>query len=144
MALPLIGVIIFTISCTEKQTKTEQVDKETQKKIVEAEEKIYQYMEADVEPQFPGGQKEFMNYIINEINYPEQSKLDGIEGRVFIKFIISKTGEIINASVASSVNETLDAEALRVVSGMPKWTPGEIEGQPVNVEFVVPIHFKLE
>jgi TonB family protein len=144
MALPLIGVIIFTISCTEKQTKTEQVDKETQKKIVEAEEKTYQYMEADVEPQFPGGQKEFMNYIINEINYPEQSKLDGIEGRVFIKFIISKTGEIINASVASSVNETLDAEALRVVSGMPKWTPGEIEGQPVNVEFVVPIHFKLE
>ncbi len=80
----------------------------------------------------------------NEITYPEQAKIDGIEGKIFIKSTIPKTGEAIDANVAKSVNGLLNAEALRVITEMPNWKPGMVDDKAVNVEFVIPINFKFQ
>jgi len=144
LALPLIGVIVFTISCTEEQTKTEAVDKETREKVAEAEEKLYGFEDVEVLPEYPGGQDELINYLVNEIKYPEAAKKGEIEGKVFIKFKVTKTGKVEEASVLEPVDELLDAEALRVILAMPDWTPGQIDGKAVNVEYVIPINFKLQ
>ncbi len=144
LALPLIGVIVFTISCTEEQTKTQAVDEKTQKKIAKIEEEMYGLEDVEVLPEYPGGQDELINYLVNEIKYPEAAKKEEIEGKVFIKFKVAKTGEVEDARVVEPVNELLDAEALRVISEMPDWTPGQIGGKAVNVEYVIPINFKLQ
>ncbi len=143
MALPLIGIIVFTISCTQEQTKTDVVDPETKQKVEQVEEKMYSTEEVEVMPEYPGGQEELIAYLSSGIIYPSKAKEDGIEGKVFIKFKVSKTGAVKDAEVIEPVDELLDAEALRVISEMPDWTPGEIDGKPVNVEYVIPINFKL-
>jgi len=141
MALPLVGVIVFAISCTDETANiNDVVDNE---KVQQVDEKLYEYSEVDEAPVYLNGDEDLMTYLSNEITYPEQAKLDGIEGKVFIKFTISKTGEVIDANVAKSVNELLDAEALRVISEMPNWMPGMVDNKAVMVEFVIPINFKL-
>ncbi len=144
MALPLIGIIVFAISCTEERVKTTSVDDATQKKVVIVEEELYEAAEVEVMPVFGDNENALIDYLVGEITYPPQAKTDGIEGKVFVKFVISKTGEVKNAEVVEPVNELLDAEAVRVIAEMPDWTPGEVDGKPVNVEFVIPINFKLQ
>lgn len=68
---------------------------------------------------------------------------DSIQGRVIVQYVISKTGKVTNPSIMRSVSPELDAEAIRVVSSMPLWAPGEQRGVPVNVKFTLPIQFRL-
>ncbi len=94
-------------------------------------------------PQFPGGMGELMNYLTKNVKYPKAAMEDSIQGRVIVQFVISKTGKVTNPSIMRSVSPELDAEAIRVVSSMPLWTPGEQKGVPVNVQFTLPIQFRL-
>lgn len=96
-------------------------------------------------PEFPGGQAALMNYISTNMNYPEECRKMGVEGKVFVKFIVDKTGSIINVQILRGVvdGKLLEKEALRVVKAMPKWTPGKQAGKPVSVYFTMPIAFKL-
>ncbi len=98
---------------------------------------------ADKEPQFPGGFDAMVKYLLENVKYPEQAKKDGIQGKVFISFTVTKTGKIEKTKVTQSVNALLDAEALRVVSSMPDWIPGEVGGKAVDAEMTLPIQFKL-
>lgn len=100
------------------------------------------YMVVDEMPQFPGGMKALMNYISANVKYPESAKQAKIEGRVTTQFVVGEDGVIRNVKVLRSVSPDLDAEAIRVMSSMPKWNPGKQDGKPVPVRYTVPINFK--
>ncbi|MDD3739989.1 MAG: TonB family protein [Bacteroidales bacterium] len=113
--------------------------------VEEVEEEVEAIAFAVVEdkPVFPGGDAALMKFIADNTKYPEIAKENGIQGRVFIQFVIDKNGAVTKVQVAKGVDPYLDAEALRVVKMLPKWTPGKQRGKPVPVTFVVPINFKL-
>jgi protein TonB len=112
---------------------------------VETEEEVEPISFAVVEekPTFPGGEAELLKFIAENTKYPEIAKENGIQGRVFVQFVIDKNGNVTNVTIARGVDPYLDAEAIRVVKMLPKWTPGKQRGKPVPVTFVVPINFKL-
>ena len=98
----------------------------------------------EVDPEFPGGEEALYKYLAENIKYPIMAKNNKVEGRVYITFVIEKDGTVSDAKVLRSVNEELDAEALRVINAMPKWKPGTQRGVPVRVQYNIPISFKLQ
>lgn len=130
--LPLAAIISLLAACTE--TPTEAVQEEIAEVLKQAE----------VMPEFPGGMQELFSYMGASVKYPESAKVDGVEGKVFVQFVVDTKGKITETKVLRGVSEVLDAEALRVVSEMPDWTPGKQDGKAVNVEMVLPIAYKLE
>lgn len=96
-----------------------------------------------VMPEFPGGQNALLQFLKENIKYPEQEKKNGVEGRVVVRFMVSETGEVLHAVVVKSVSPGLDAEALRVVSRLPEFKPGTQNGVPVQTYFTLPVLFKL-
>ena len=94
-------------------------------------------------PEFPGGQEALMQFLRQEVKYPKEAEEKGLQGRVVVRYIIEKDGSISEVEIAKSVNEYLDAEAIRVVNAMPKWKPGKQKGEPVRVKFTIPITFRL-
>lgn len=102
------------------------------------------YMVVHVQPEFPGGQEAMRNYISDNLVYPAQAMKDGIKGRVLVSFIVEKDGSITNPEILKSVHPLLDAEALRLVTNMPKWTPGKHLGFPRRVKYTIPINFRLD
>ena len=97
----------------------------------------------EIMPEFPGGIDAFMKFLSENIHYPEAASKAGIQGRVLVNFIVEKDGTISNIHVVQKVNDYLDAEAIRVVGAMPKWTPGMQSGKAVRVKYAVPISFRL-
>ena len=95
-------------------------------------------------PQFPGGPQELFSFLSKNIRYPKDAMEGNIQGRVIVTFVVGKDGSINDARVVKSVNPSLDAEALRVISSMPNWTPGTQSGKAVNVKYTVPITFRLD
>ena len=109
---------------------------------VEGELDVYQIVEQM--PEFPGGAAELYHYISKNIRYPQEAKEKGIQGRVFIGFIVEKDGSISNVRNLRGVDSELDAEAIRVIQSLPKWKPGKHNGEFVRVSYQIPIVFKLE
>lgn len=95
-------------------------------------------------PEYPGGDLALRKYIAANIKYPKYAKEHGVQGKVYVNFVVSKTGEVGGATIARGISPLLNAEALRVVENLPKWKPGMQKGQPVNVQFTVPINFVLQ
>ena len=95
-------------------------------------------------PQYPGGVGKLMEYVSMNVRYPKEAESKSIQGRVIITFVIEKDGSIEDAEVVKSVDPALDAEALRVVKAMPKWTPGKQDGKPIRVKYTMPITFALQ
>lgn len=95
-------------------------------------------------PRFPGGAKALQEYIADNVKYPKEALKNGTKGKVYITFEVNKEGSVDNAKVARGVESSLDAEALRVINSLPKWTPGMEKGKPVNVLYTVPINFDLK
>ncbi len=106
------------------------------------EEKIYDVVEQ--QPEFPGGTAALYKWLNDNMNYPQISQENGVQGKVFVRFVVSKTGQITGATVIRSLDPYTDKEAKRCVSAMPKWNPGKMNGSPVNTFFVLPITFKLD
>jgi protein TonB len=123
------------------------------------EENVFTFVEEM--PQFPGGDGEIYKFIAANIKYPQSAKEIGLQGKVFLSFIIKKTGEISHAQILRGIQapkDTVEAqmilsrkaavemneEALRVVRSMPPWKPGKQNGKPVDVKFVLPLKFTLE
>ena len=94
-------------------------------------------------PEFPGGESALLEYLGNHIKYPVISQETGAEGRVIVQFVVDRDGSIVTPEVMRGVDPYLDREALRVISSMPKWKPGEQNGKKVRVKFTVPVMFKL-
>lgn len=95
-------------------------------------------------PVFPGGDIALLKYIASTIKYPEDAVTNGIQGRVTIKFVVASDGSVKNVTVLGGIHPSLDEEAVRVVSSLPKWKPGKQNGKAVPVFFSVPVNFKLK
>ncbi|MFO8000827.1 MAG: energy transducer TonB [Marinilabilia sp.] len=95
-------------------------------------------------PEFPGGDQALHQYLAEAVKYPTIAQENGIQGRVYVKFVINTDGSVTDVEVARGVDPSLDKEAVRVVREMPKWKPGEQRGEPVRVSYTVPINFKLQ
>jgi TonB family protein len=95
-------------------------------------------------PEFPGGEMALRQFIANNVDYPDDAQKGGIQGKVYVTFVVSKDGSVADAKIARGVNPSLDAEALRVVNSLPKWIPGKQRGEFVNVSYTVPINFVLQ
>ncbi len=108
----------------------------------EEEEKPYTAVEQM--PQFPGGDQELLKYISDHLRYPTISQENGVQGKVYIRFVVSKTGVVQDAQVMRSLDPYCDKEALRVIRSLPKWIPGKQNGVNVPVYYVVPITYKLQ
>ena len=134
-----------TISGVENNTQVVEVDsicEIAQAPANDDPEKVFQVVE--VQPEFPGGMKEMMKYLQSNLKYPEAAKAAGAEGKAFVQFVVKADGSISDVQIMRSTgNESLDAEALRVVKAMPKWRPAMNKGEAVNVKFVLPIVYKL-
>lgn len=99
---------------------------------------------AEQMPSFPGGDRKLMEYLSENIRYPEECEEICVQGRVIVSFIVEKDGSISNVKVAKSLDPLLDKEAVRVVSGMPKWIPGRQNGVAVRVRYIIPVTFRLQ
>jgi len=95
-------------------------------------------------PEFPGGDLALRKFIANSIKYPEIAQENGIQGKVYVSFVVGADGYVKNAKIARGVDPSLDKEALRVVNDLPVWKPGKQRGQAVNVQYTVPINFLLQ
>ena len=95
-------------------------------------------------PYFPGGRELLLKYLAVNIKYPASAVKAKKQGRVIVTFIVQKDGSVTHAKIAKSIDPELDAEALRVVRGMPKWIPGTQFGKPVNVKYTLPVKFSLQ
>lgn len=103
---------------------------------------VYEYDYVDQKPEFPGGGQALINFINNNRNYPENAYENGIEGRVTCSFVVNSDGKICHIKVLRGVEETLNNEALRIISKMPAWVPGKINEQSVPVRVVCCIPFR--
>ena len=96
-------------------------------------------------PEFPGGgMSAFMDYIKTNMRYPASAKEKGTQGRVTVQFVVDKDGSIKEPKLLRSVDKDMNAEALRLISSMPKWKPGRQKGQPVAVKYTAPVMFRLD
>lgn len=94
-------------------------------------------------PMFPGGNAALMDFLANNIKYPQVAEENGIQGRVVLTFTVEPDGSLTEVKVVRGVDIALDKEAIRVVKSMPKWIPGKVGGQPVAVKYTLPITFHL-
>ncbi len=115
------------------------VDDGEEVEIVEAE--IFTIVEE--QPGFPGGESALMDYLRNNIKYPQLARESNIQGTVFVTFVVEPNGAITNVNVLRGIGGGCDDEATRVVKNMPAWTPGKQRGKPVRVQFNLPIRFIL-
>ncbi len=105
------------------------------------EQQIFQVVEES--PEFPGGMKECMKFLSNNIKYPQISQENGVQGRVIVQFVVNADGTIVDPVVVRGVDPYLDKEALRVIKLMPKWKPGKQRGKAVRVRYTQPVLFRL-
>ncbi len=108
----------------------------------EVEEKVYQVIEQM--PQFPGGETELLKYVQSNIKYPVIAQENGIQGKVILRFVVSKTGMVDRVEVARSLDPACDKEAIRVVKTLPRFIPGKQNGVNVSVWYTLPVTYKLE
>lgn len=93
---------------------------------------------------YPGGIPALMDFLNENIKYPEQAEREGIEGRVVAGFIVERDGSVSNIEILKSVHPLLDAEVVRVMSLMPNWIPGKQHGMPIRTRYSMPVTFRLQ
>jgi len=132
----------------ELEIEDTEADQETAVEIVEIEEEEEEeeaqvFFIVENMPEFPGGDLELRKHIAQNVQYPEIAKENGIQGRVFVQFVVNQKGKVEQVKVVRGVDPALDKEAIRVISNLPNWAPGSQRGKPVKVSFTVPINFQL-
>ena len=132
-----------TIASTDDQAEFVEISDDVPIVVEEPEEEQQIFQVVENMPEFPGGTQALLQYLKKNIKYPTICQEQGIQGRVVVQFVVNKDGSIVDPEVIKPINPYLDKEALRVVSTMPKWKPGEQRGKPVRVKFTLPVQFKL-
>ena len=156
LMLPAVAfAIVLASACKHDATENEDLNQQdkTQSQVQDQDIVIIEMEPEDVlsdvfeivedQPAFPGGPMAMMQYLADNINYPDECKKEGIEGRVIITFVVDKDGSIKNPEILQSVYPALDEAAMKVVASMPAWKPGTQNGENVRVRFTLPINFKL-
>ncbi|MFV0418301.1 MAG: energy transducer TonB [Dysgonomonas sp.] len=140
-----IQISVADVKGTDDKHGVDIADLREHKQIVQekpVEEKPFYTVEQM--PGFPGGESEMNKFISDNLKYPVVAQESGIQGRVTIRFVVTKTGEISDVTVVRGIDPSCDKEAMRVVKAMPKWIPGKQNGLNVPVYFTLPIVFKLK
>lgn len=139
-----------TIENTPEQPETPTNTTITQQPIASEPEpeldpaRVYDFASIEQPAQFPGGEEALYKFIGGNLRYPVNAQENGIQGRVVVQFVVTKTGEVGEVRVVRSKDPDLDKEAVRVVKSLPNFIPGKQNGRPVNVWFTLPIRFKLQ
>lgn len=151
--LPAFALLVAgNISCSQDASQTEDakeevvapVSPEAKEAPADSTAKEEVFMVAEQMPEYPGGMKEMLKFLQENVKYPVNAIKNNVQGRVIVQFVVEKDGTLTEFKVARSVDPDLDAEALRVLQTMPKWKPGMQKGQVVRVKFTVPVSFKLQ
>lgn len=156
LALPLAAGLLFAFACNrsedplqqQDETAAEQVETSMQQVPVTATDAVAPvedevFAVVDEQPQFPGGDKARIEFMIKEMKYPKAAIEAGKQGTVYVGFVVEKDGAITGAKVLRGFDDACDAEALRVVNAMPNWVAGKQRGKAVRVQFNMPFRFSL-
>lgn len=112
--------------------------------VIEDLSGIFDMSQIDKSPEFPGGMEKMIPYLRNNTKYPTISLEEGSQGKVYVSFVVDKEGNITDVQIAKSdADKYCGKEALRVVSSMPKWIPGEVRGRKVKTRFILPVIFRI-
>jgi protein TonB len=130
---------------TEVPTEEVEVEmKDEGPKVIETPVQAEIFTVVEEQPGYPGGEEARISFLQQNIKYPEEAKELGIQGRVFVTFVVEVDGSISDVRVLRGIGGGCDEEAIRVVRAMPKWVPGKQRGVPVRVQFNLPIKFTLQ
>lgn len=150
---------VTQIQVVEDDTEVEDIDinaEVDQNEVIEEyvyeapeieEEEIVEeevFLSVEENPEFPGGTAKLLEYVRKNLKYPMMARESDIQGRVFVGFVVEKDGSISNVQVIRGIGGGCDEEAVRVVQSMPKFKPGKQRGNPVRVQYTLPIVFKLQ
>ena len=130
----LILMLLMAECCLMTANAQKTVVSQTNQKVFDTVEQM---------PEYPGGMQAMIAFLQTNMKYPEDAAKQKVEGRVMVQFIVETDGSISDVHVAKQVFPSLDAEAIRVVQAMPKWTPGKEKGNVVRVKYNLPIVFRM-
>ena len=130
----LVLLSLMAICCLMTANAQKTVVSQTNQKV---------YDTVDQMPEYPGGMQAMIEFLQTNMKYPEDAAKQKVEGRVMVQFVVETDGSVSDVHVAKQVFPSLDAEAIRVVQAMPKWTPGKNGGQVVRVKYNLPIVFRM-
>ena len=102
------------------------------------------FTRVEQEPSFPGGEEARIKFIVNNLKYPESAKKNGIQGTVYVSFVVETDGYISNIQILRGIGSGCDEEVIRVMKLMPAWIPGKQNGKKVRVQYNMPVKFSLE
>lgn len=143
-ASPAVSIAETPVVSSQETKASTPVVAKPDSKVSKKSDKKQTLAACEKMPQFPGGDVALMNYVRDNLKYPEEAMKAGVQGRVVVKFVVSADGSVASPEVIRSVSPELDAEAIRVVESMPRWTPGTVDGKPVDAQFTLPVFFRLK
>jgi protein TonB len=130
----LILMLLMAGGCLMTANAQKTVVSQTNQKVFDTVEQM---------PEYPGGMQAMIEFLQTNMKYPDDAAKQKVEGRVMVQFVVETDGSVSDVHVAKQVFPSLDAEAIRVVQAMPKWTPGKEKGKVVRVKYNLPIVFRM-
>lgn len=140
--LTLIGVSFCSLCAAEASAQTCRITSGVNANGHLTYKEVYEFDFVEDKPQFPGGGTALLSYINENRRYPAEAYARGVEGRVTCSFVINTDGRVSDITVLRGVEQTLNKEAMRILSRMPAWSPGKIDGQPVPVRVICAVPFR--
>ena len=139
LALACVAMMVGA-PCVAQESESEKKES-VAKEVKDDSQKVFEVVEKM--PEFPGGKQGMLNWLRENVCYPEEARKKKIEGRVIVTFVVNEKGRVVEPTIVRSVDSLLDKEVLRLIKQMPKWKPGEEKGEPVRVKFTLPVPFVL-
>ena len=138
-------LLLIAIVATMRVCGKEKLSRiELAESVTEIDDEDTLFIEYEQMPQFLGGEVALMKFIADNLHYPDSAKAKKIQGRVVVKFVVTKTGEIGKVKIVRSKDLDLDKEAVRIVKSLPNFIPGKLNGEVVDMWYTLPITFKLQ
>lgn len=134
-----IAAAVLTAGTTVCHAQTSQSQQTEQK-----QEPVYEQDKVEQKAEFTGGMMKQIEFMMQNLKYPKEAEKDGASGTVRVHFIVEKDGTLTDVKVPDSVHPALDAEGIRLVKAMPKWTPAKVKGKAVRSKMVLPVQFRLK
>ncbi|MBQ9666206.1 MAG: energy transducer TonB [Bacteroidaceae bacterium] len=137
-----IAAAMLTAGSTACKAQTQQ--ETTVQQQTEQQEPVYEQNEVEQKAEFVGGMGKQINFLLQNLRYPKEAEDEGASGTVRVHFIVEKDGSLTDVKVPESVHPALDAEGIRVVKAMPKWTPAQLNGKAVRSKMMLAMPFRLK
>lgn len=147
LALLSASLVLIFFACSSPEEKNKENKDIPNTKVETVNESTTEdpvFLVVEVMPEYIGGESAMYEFIGKNIKYPDEAKKEGIQGRVFLSFVVEKDGQISNVEILRGIGGGCDEEAVRVLKSMPNWTPGQQRGVPVRVQYRMPIKFTLQ